>query len=48
MWQQLSNLACPLRWQARENILQVRVRIMPIELRRLNQTHDCSRTFAAA
>jgi hypothetical protein len=48
MRQQLVNFTGLLRRQTRENVLQVSVRIMPIEPRRLDQTHDRSRTFAAA
>lgn len=48
MRQKLGDLARPLRRQARENVLQVSIRIMPIEPRRLDQTHDRRRTFTAA
>lgn len=39
MWQQFMNLTCPLGWQARQNILEIGKRIMPIELGTPNQTH---------
>ena len=38
----------PLRRQAREYIFQIGIRIMTIQSRRLDQTHDRSRAFAAA
>ncbi len=48
MRKQLNNLTRPLCRQAGDDILQVRIWIMPIEPCRLDQTHDCSRTFTAA
>ncbi len=48
MRQQLCNLTCPLRRQARQHILQVGLGIVPIVPGRLNQTHDRSGAFAAA
>lgn len=48
MWQSLRNLTLPLRRQASQNILQVSVQIMPVHARRLDQTYDCCRPFAAA
>lgn len=47
MRQQLVYFTRPLRRQTRENILQVNIRIMPVETRRLDQTHDRCRPFAA-
>lgn len=48
MRQQLINFTSPLRRQARKDILQIRVRIMAIEPRRLDQTHNRRRPLAAA
>ena len=48
MRQQLRNLTRRLSRQASENVLQISIRIMPIEPCRLDQTHDRSRTFSAA
>lgn len=48
MWQQLINLSRPLRRQACKNVLQLSIWIMPIEPRRLDQTHDRRRSFAVA
>jgi hypothetical protein len=48
MRQQLRNITRPLRRQAREDVLQISIRIMPIEPRRLDQAHDRRRPFAAA
>jgi hypothetical protein len=48
MRQQFSNFTCPLCRQACKNILQVSVRIVPVEARRLDQTHDSRRTLTAA
>lgn len=48
MRKQLLNFTRPLRRQARENILQIGVRIMTIQPRRLDYTHDRCRPFAAA
>lgn len=46
MRQQLLNPAIRMRGQARENIFQIGVGIMPVHLRRLDQTHHGSRTPA--
>jgi hypothetical protein len=48
MRQQLRKITGPLRQQAREDVLQISIRIMPIEPRRLDQTHDRRCPFAAA
>lgn len=40
MRQQLVNLACSLRRQPRQHILEISIRIMPVDARRLDQTHD--------
>ncbi|KPY14360.1 hypothetical protein ALO54_200217 [Pseudomonas syringae pv. philadelphi] len=40
MRQQLVDFTRPLCRQPRENILQISIRIMPIQPRRLDQTHD--------
>jgi len=48
MWQPLADFTRPLRRQARENILQVGVRIMSVEPRRLDQAHDRRRPFSAS
>lgn len=40
------NLTCPLRWQARQDILEIGIRIMPIEFGTLDQTHHRSTTLA--
>ncbi|KPC07552.1 hypothetical protein ALO99_200216 [Pseudomonas coronafaciens pv. porri] len=48
MRQQLIDFTRTLRRQARENILQICIRIMTIQARRLDQTHDRCRPFAAA
>ncbi|RMO09379.1 hypothetical protein ALQ47_101005 [Pseudomonas cichorii] len=47
MRQQLIDFTRALRRQAREDILQIRVRIMTIQPRRLDQTHDHRRPFTA-
>lgn len=39
MWQQLPNFTRPLRRQASEDVLQINIRIVPVELDRLDQTH---------
>ena len=39
MGQQLVDHAGALRWQARQNIFEVGIRIMPVELGALDQTH---------
>lgn len=48
MRQQLLNLCDPLRRQPRQHILEISIRIMPIDARRLDQAHDHSRPFAAS
>jgi hypothetical protein len=48
MRQQLVNFTRPLRRQAREDVLQIGVRIMPIQPCRLDQAHDRRRPFPAA
>ncbi|KPB56938.1 hypothetical protein ALO48_102273 [Pseudomonas syringae pv. rhaphiolepidis] len=48
MRQQLIDLTRPLSRQPRKNILQICIRIMTIHARRLDQTHDRCRPFAAA
>ena len=48
MRQQLANLTCTLRRQASENILQVSIRIMSIQLRKLDQIHDRRRPITLA
>lgn len=40
MRKQLSDLASSLRRQAHQHILEVSIRIMPIDTRRLDQAHD--------
>jgi hypothetical protein len=35
-------------WQALEDVAQVLIRVMPVELGRLNQTHRSGRTLATA
>ncbi len=47
MRQQLPDLTGPLRWQLHQHIIKIGIRIMPIYARRLGQTHDRCRTFAA-
>ena len=46
MGQQLVRHAGTLRWQPRQHIFQVRVRITPIELGTLDETHDRSAALA--
>lgn len=48
MRQQLRNVTRPLRRQAREDVLQISIRIMPVEPSRLDQAHDRRHPFAAA
>ena len=45
MRQQFFNLAVLLRGQALQHILQIGIRIMPIELGALNQTHHSGGTL---
>lgn len=40
MRQQLLDLAGSLRRQLREHILEISVRVLPIDARRLDQAHD--------
>lgn len=47
MRQQLIDFTPTLRRQACKNVLQVSRRVMPIEPRRLDQTHDRRRTYTA-
>lgn len=46
MWQQFFDLAVLPRRQASQYVLQIRIRIMPLELGTLNQAHHRSRTLA--
>ena len=46
MRQQLADHAVALGWQAGQDIFQIGIRIMPIELGALNQTHDGRTTLA--
>jgi len=48
MRQQLGDLVVFLRRQTREYVLQIGIRIMPIEACRLDQAHDGRRPLAAA
>ena len=48
MRQQFLNITCPLRRQASKNVLQISIRIMPVELGRLDQAHQRSSAFATA
>ena len=48
MRQQLLDLTCPPRRQTSENVLQVGIRIMRVELGRLDQAHQRSSAFATA
>ena len=48
MRQQLIDFTRPLRRQSRENVLQIGIRIMTIDPRRLDLAHDRRRPFAAA
>lgn len=48
MRQKVTDFTRPLRRQAREDVLQISIRIMPVEPRRLDQTHDRRRAFTAA
>jgi hypothetical protein len=45
MGQQLFDLAILVRRQLSQHILQIGIRIMPIEFGTLNQTHYSSRTL---
>src|SRR5674476_1411382 len=45
MWQQFFDLAVLLRRQASQYILQIRIRIMPVELGTWNQAHHRSSTL---
>ncbi|MNO93423.1 hypothetical protein D3C76_850240 [compost metagenome] len=47
MRRQSSDLTRPLRWQPRQNIFEIGMRIMPFHSRRLDQTHDRSCPLAA-
>jgi hypothetical protein len=40
MWQQLAGHAAALSWQAGQHVPQIGIRIMPVELGALDQTHD--------
>lgn len=46
MRQQLLNPAGPMRGQAREHILQVGIRVVPVHARRLHQAHHHRRPLA--
>ncbi len=48
MRQQLGDVTCTLCWQSSHSVFQVSIWIMPVEPRRLDQTHDRGRSFAAA
>lgn len=48
MRQQLLDLAGPLRRQPRQYILEISIRIMLIDARRLDQAHDRRRRALAA
>lgn len=48
MWQQIDNLTGALGWQAREDVFQIGVWIVPVHARSLDQAHDCCRPFTAA
>ena len=48
MRQQLPNLTRPLHRQASKNVLQISIRIMPVELGRLDQAHQRSSALATA
>ncbi len=48
MRQQSLDLACSLRRQPRQYILEISIRIMPVDARRLDQAHDRRRPLAAA
>lgn len=48
MRQQFLDPAGPVRWQAREHVLQVRIGVMPVHPRRLHQAHQRGRTLARA
>lgn len=48
MRKQLTYFIRPLRRQARENVLQVSIRIMSIQSRRLDQAHDRRSPFSTA
>jgi hypothetical protein len=48
MRQQLRNLTRSLRRQARKDVLQISIRFMPVEPRRLDQAHDRRRPLSAA
>ena len=48
MWQELRDVGGLLGWQSRKHVFQVGVGVMPIELRRLDQTHDCGGALASA
>ena len=46
MGEQLGNHAVALGWQACQHIFQIGIRIMPVELGTLDQTHDGRTTLA--
>lgn len=46
MRQQLVDVSGAMCWQAREHVLQIDVRVMPVQLCRTDQAHDGSGTFA--
>ncbi len=48
MGQELRDVGGLLSRQSRKHVFQVGVRIMPSELRRLDQTHDCGCALASA
>lgn len=48
MRQQLPDCARPLRRQASEDALQISIRIMPVELGRLDLTHQRRSPFSTA
>ena len=48
LWNQCLNLTGPLRRQPRERVLEISIRIMPVDARWLDQAHDRRRPLAAA
>lgn len=45
MRQQLLDRIRPMRGRPCQNVLEVRIRFMPVHSGRLNQAHHCSRTL---
>lgn len=48
MRQQVVDGSVAMGWQAREHVLQIGERIMPVQLCRTDQAHDGGGTFAGA